>query len=374
VAAATTSLPEWLGGTRNWDYRFCWLRDSALTLFALLSAGYVDEAKAWRDWLLRAMAGSVDQMQIMFGLGGERRLLEWEVDWLPGFAGSRPVRVGNAAKDQLQLDVFGEVMALLHEARLGGIPESRQAWSLQRWMLEHLTRIWREPDEGIWEVRGPRRHFTFSKMMAWVAFDRCIRSAEQFGLEADALDRWRDIRDEIHRDVCDKGFNPEKRSFVQAYGGTELDASLLLIPVIEFLPAHDPRVSGTVEAIERELLVDGFVLRYRTHEVTDGLPPGEGAFLACSFWLVIAYVRLGRLADARALFERLLAIQNDVGLLAEEYDPAAGRQLGNFPQAFSHVALVNAAHLLARALEQPEGAEPPAPTLAAPRATAGHAR
>ena len=340
VAAATTSLPEKIGGSRNWDYRYCWL----------MNGGYFDEAKAWRDWLVRALAGSVDQMQIMYGLAGERRLPEWEVEWLAGFAGSKPVRIGNAAHGQRQLDVYGEVMLLMDEARIGGIPESEQGWSVQRAMLGQLEGIWREPDEGIWEVRGPPRHFTFSKAMAWAAFDRCISSSERFGLDPSPIERWRAIRDEIHADVCRHGYDPELGSFVQSYGGKELDASLLILPVMGFLPIEDPRIAGTVAAIERDLLVDGFVQRYRTTEEVDGLPAGEGAFLACSFWLVQAYAMQGRLEEGRALFERLLGIRNDVGLLAEEYDPVARRQLGNVPQAFSHVALVNAGHRLALAL------------------------
>ncbi len=347
VAAATTSLPEWIGGTRNWDYRFCWLRDSALTLFALMTGGYLDEARAWRDWLVRAMAGSADQMQIMYGLAGERRLEEWEVDWLPGFEGSRPVRIGNAATSQVQLDVYGEVMSLLHEARLGGLPETDQAWSIQKGMLERLETLWREPDFGIWEVRGPARHFTFSKMMAWVAFDRSIKSSEMFGLDECPIERWRAVRDEIHADICAKGFDPEVGAFTQCYDARDLDASLLLLPLFGFLPDGDPRLRSTVEAIERDLVVDGLVRRYHTSDVDDGLPPGEGAFLACSFWLAGAFLQLGRVDDARALFERLLALRNDVGLLAEEYDPVGRRQLGNFPQAFSHVALVNVAQRLA---------------------------
>ena len=353
VAAPTTSLPEWPGGSRNWDYRYCWLRDSAITLYAFMSGGYFEEAEAWRDWLVRAMAGSIDQMQIMYGLAGERRLLEWEVDWLPGFAGSRPVRVGNGASNQLQLDVFGEVMSLMHGAREGGLKESSEAWALQRSMLAHLETVWRQPDAGIWEVRGPMRHFTFSKVMAWVAFDRGIQDGEAFGLDDAQLSRWREVRDEIHREVCSQGYDRDLGSYVQSYGSRNLDASLLLLPFVGFLPHDDPRIRGTVEAIERELLVDGFVLRYRTEETTDGLPGDEGAFLACSFWLVNAYVAVGRLDDARALFERLLAIRNDVGLLAEEYDPRSRRQLGNFPQAFSHVALVTAAHRLGQALAHP---------------------
>ena len=349
VAAATTSLPEWIGGSRNWDYRFCWLRDSAVTLFAFMTGGYFDEAAAWRDWLVRAMAGSAEQMQIMYGLAGERRLEEWEAEWLPGFAGSAPVRIGNGASGQVQLDVYGEVMSLLHEARLGGIAESDQAWSMQRNMLERLGTIWREPDHGIWEVRGPARHFTFSKVMAWVAFDRCIESHERFGLEAPDIAGWRAVRDEIHADICRRGFDAGVGSFVQAYGATALDASLLLIPTLGFLPADDPRVRSTIEAIRRDLVVDGLVRRYHTSRVDDGLPAGEGAFLACSFWLASALVQIGELDAAETLLEELLALRNDVGLLAEEYDPKARRQLGNFPQAFSHVALVNLAHRLAAA-------------------------
>lgn len=345
VAAATTSLPEQLGGPRNWDYRFCWVRDATLTLLALMNAGYYDEAAAWRDWLLRAVAGSPAQMQIMYGLAGERRLTEWEVPWLPGYEGSMPVRIGNAAHGQLQLDVYGEMMDALHQARRGRIPASKAAWALQRALLDHLEAVWREPDEGIWEVRGGRRHFTYSKVMAWVAFDRAVKAADGFGLDG-PVERWRRLRAEIHEDVCRRGFDAELGSFVQAYGARQLDASLLLLPAVGFLPPADPRVRGTVAAVERRLLVDGFVLRYDTAEVADGLPPGEGAFLACSFWLADAYVLLGRIDDARRLFERLLSLRNDVGLLAEEYDPRAGRLVGNFPQAFSHIALVNTAHNL----------------------------
>ncbi|WP_375461180.1 glycoside hydrolase family 15 protein [uncultured Enterovirga sp.] len=349
VAAATTSLPEWIGGGRNWDYRYCWLRDSAMTLFALMNAGYMDEAEAWRDWLVRAVAGGSDRMQIMYGLAGERRLEEWEIDWLPGFAGSKPVRIGNGAHGQLQLDVYGEVMSLLHEARVGGLPESSQAWSMQKGMLKALETLWREPDEGIWEVRGASRHFTFSKIMAWTAFDRCIRSAEEFGLDECPIEHWKSIRDEIHRDVCARGFDLEVGAYVQAYGETALDASLLLLPRVGFLPPDDPRIRSTIEAIERDLVVDGLVRRYHTSEGADGLHGPEGAFLACSFWLADALISIGRVSDAEALFERLLALRSDVGLLAEEYDPKAGRQLGNTPQAFSHVALVNTAHRLAEA-------------------------
>lgn len=348
VAAPTTSLPEQLGGTRNWDYRFCWLRDATLTLLALMNDGYYDEARAWRDWLLRAAAGAPSQLQIMYGLAGERRLLEYEVTGLPGYEGSRPVRVGNAAHRQLQLDVFGEVMDALHQARRGGLDSRKEDWAFQRALLEHLGDIWRQPDEGIWEVRSGARHFTFSKVMAWVAFDRGIRAVEALGLDG-PVDRWRAIRDTIHDEVCARGFDVGLDSFVQAYGSTELDASLLLLPTVGFLPADDPRIRSTIEAIERRLFVDGFLLRYDTATSTDGLPQGEGAFLACSFWLADAYVLVKRLDDARRLFTRLLALRNDVGLLSEEYDTVTKRLVGNFPQAFSHIALVNTAHNLSRA-------------------------
>jgi GH15 family glucan-1,4-alpha-glucosidase len=367
VAAATTSLPEKIGGERNWDYRYCWLRDASITLFALMNGGYVDEAEAWRDWLLRAIAGSTDQLQIMYGLAGERRLMEWEIDWLPGFAGSAPVRVGNGAHGQLQIDVYGEVMSALHRARIGGLPESTAAWALQRDLLVRLESIWESPDAGIWEIRGEPRHFTFSKVMAWVAFDRCIKSAEQFNLDDAPLDRWRGLRDRIHAEVCERGWNEARGCFTQAYGGDELDASLLLLPLFEFLPCSDPRMRATIEAVERDLLVDGFVKRYRTSPGLDGLPSGEGAFLACSFWLVECLAMLGRHDDATGMFERLLTLQNDVGLLAEEYDPVAARQLGNVPQAFSHVALVTTAMRLAESLrrrDQPGMAEASVPVPA----------
>jgi GH15 family glucan-1,4-alpha-glucosidase len=353
VAAPTTSLPEAIGGTRNWDYRFCWLRDATLTLLALMNAGYYGEARAWRDWLLRAAAGAPSQLQIMYGLAGERRLIEFEVSWLPGYEGSRPVRIGNAAHGQLQLDVFGEVMDALHQARRGGLDSRDEDWAFQRAMLEHLTAVWRQPDESLWEVRGGPRQFTYSKVMAWVAFDRGIRAIEVFGFEGPG-DQWRAIRQAIHEDVCAHGFDSKIGSFVQSYGSTELDASLLLIPTVGFLPPGDPRVRGTVEAVERRLFVDGFLLRYDTHTSDDGLPGGEGAFLACSFWLADAYVLLNRVDDARRLFERLLALRNDVGLLAEEYDARAQRLVGNFPQAFSHIALVNTAHNLARTIKPAE--------------------
>jgi GH15 family glucan-1,4-alpha-glucosidase len=353
IAAPTTSLPEQLGGARNWDYRYCWARDATLTLLALMNAGYYDEAHAWHDWLLRAVAGRPDQMQIMYGLAGERRLSEWEVPWLAGYADSRPVRIGNAAHGQLQLDVYGEIMDALHVARREALVGSASGWDLQRALLAHLESMWREPDEGIWEVRGPRCHFTHSKVMAWVAFDRAIKSAEQFGLDG-PLHQWRRVRDEIHADVCTHGFDRELGSFVQCYGGKDLDASLLLLPSVGFLPPNDPRIRGTVEAIERSLMVDGLVFRYDTARTDDGLPSGEGVFLACSFWLVDAYVMLGRLEDARRLFARLIALRNDVGLMSEEYDPAGQRFLGNFPQAFSHVALVNSAFNLTRARKPAE--------------------
>jgi GH15 family glucan-1,4-alpha-glucosidase len=339
VAAATTSLPEQLGGSRNWDYRFCWIRDATLTLTALMGAGYYAEAKAWRDWLHRSLAGTPDDLQIMYGIAGERRLAEWEVPWLPGYQGAHPVRVGNAASGQLQLDVWGEMMDALHLAREGGLAQWPSGWDMQRIALEHLAMIWKGPDDGIWEMRGGRRQFTHSKVMAWVAFDRSIRDAEKYGLEA-PLDEWRIIRDEIHQTVCELGYDPKKGSFTQSFGDQELDASLLLIPQVGFLPIDDARVKGTIAAIERELLVDGFVLRYRTENVKDGLPAGEGVFLACSFWLADCYQRQGRDVEANAMVERLLALRNDVGLLSEEYDTKAGRQLGNFPQAFSHLTLV----------------------------------
>ena len=347
VAAPTTSLPEQIGGVRNWDYRYCWLRDATFTLLALMHAGYYDEARTWRDWLLRAVAGSPDQLQIMYGLGGERRLAEWEIPWLPGYEGSRPVRIGNGAVDQTQLDIYGEILDALYHAQSHGLPPNQHGDAIARVVLTHLAQIWDQPDEGIWEVRGPPQHFTHSKVMAWVAFDRAVKIVEKRGSAAVA-ERWRQVRDRIHEDVCAKAFDPELGSFVQAYGSKALDASLLLLPLVGFLPPTDPRITGTVEAIERRLVVDGFVLRYDTGEVADGLPPGEGAFLACTFWLADNFILQGRIAEARELFERLLALCNDVGLLAEEYDPRKGRQLGNFPQAFSHVALVNTAFNLTR--------------------------
>ncbi len=337
VAAATTSLPEQPGGARNWDYRFCWLRDATFTLIALGDAGFTDEAAHWRDWLLRAVAGDPADLQIMYGVAGERRLTELELDWLPGYEGSSPVRIGNAATDQFQLDVFGEVLDALHQGAQSGVAFSEDAWALQRVLLEFLESAWTEPDEGIWEVRGPRRHFTHSKVMAWVAVDRAVRTVEEFGRPG-PVERWRRLRDEIRRDVLDHGVDDQGR-FVQHYGSTELDASLLMIPLVGFLPATDERVRNTVDAIQRELVVDGYVRRYRTREDLDGLPPGEGAFLLTTFWLADVLALMGRSDEARELFERLLALRNDVGLLAEEYDPRTGRLLGNFPQAFSHTAL-----------------------------------
>ena len=364
VAAPTTSLPEQLGGMRNWDYRYCWLRDATLTLLALMNAGYYDEAKAWRDWLLRAVAGNPQKMQIMYGLAGERRLVEWEAPWLSGYEGSRPVRIGNAAAGQLQLDVFGELMDALHQARVGGLDHSAAGWNLQKAALSQLETIWQLPDEGIWEVRGEPRHFTYSKVMAWVAFDRAIKSAETFGL-AGPVERWRALRAAIHAEVCEKGFNRRIGAFARAYGSDELDASALLIPTVGFLPPSDERLHSTVDAIARNLMRDGFVLRYDTATAADGLPPREGAFLACSFWLVDALVLLGRDDEARALFDRLLALRNDVGLLSEEYDPAVKRLVGNMPQAFSHIALVNSAHNLTHA-QKPAEQRSTAPGAPAP--------
>jgi GH15 family glucan-1,4-alpha-glucosidase len=347
VAAPTTSLPERIGGVRNWDYRFCWLRDATFTLFALMNASYTDEARAWRDWLLRAVAGDPASAQILYGVGGERRIPEFELGWLAGYEGSQPVRVGNAAHDQFQLDVYGEVMDALHQARAHGLPADDHAWSLQRTLMDFLEGVWSTPDEGIWEVRGPRRNFTHSKVLAWVAFDRAVDTVERFDLPG-PVDRWRQIRQQIHDEVCREAFSTERNSFMQAYGSDELDASTLLIPLVGFLPANDPRVTGTIDAIERDLMRDGFVERYavKAHNDVDGLPGGEGVFLPCSFWLVDALLLQERDEEARELFERLLSIRNDLGLLSEEYDPAAKRLLGNFPQAFTHVGLVNSAYNL----------------------------
>jgi GH15 family glucan-1,4-alpha-glucosidase len=348
VAAPTTSLPERIGGDRNWDYRFCWVRDATLTLLALMNAGYYDEAQCWRDWLTRAVAGRPEQMGVMYGVAGERRLTEWEVGWLPGYQDSRPVRIGNAAHEQLQLDVFGEVMDTLHQGRRGGLPASESGWDVQIALLDHLAKVWHKPDNGIWEVRSEPLHFTYSKAMAWVAFDRAIKSSEMFGLPGDVA-RWRKLCAEIHADVCRHGWNEKRNSFTRSYGANDLDASLLLLAPIGFLKPDDPRYRGTVEAIERDLVIDGLVLRYDSLRSKDGLAPGEGAFLACSFWLADAYLLLGRREDAERLFGRLVALCNDVGLLSEEYDPRNRHQLGNFPQAFSHVALINTAFNLTRA-------------------------
>ncbi len=347
VAAGTTSLPEDLGGVRNWDYRYCWLRDATFTLQAMLHAGYREEAKAWRDWLFRAVAGEPGKMQIMYSVKGRRRLDERVLDWLPGYEGSRPVRIGNAAVDQLQLDVYGEVIDMLYQSRAAQLGATKDTWSLETKCLEWIESNWNQADEGMWEVRGGRQHFTYSKVMVWAAFDRAVKTIERFGARG-PLDHWRQIRDEIHSKVCELAFDPARNSFTQAYGSKILDASLLLMPIVGFLPPTDPRMVGTVEAIQRELVKDGLVLRYPTTEGTnlDGLPGEEGAFFACSFWLVDALVLLDRRDEARALFERLLALRNDVGLLSEEYDVRSKRLVGNFPQAFSHVALINSARNL----------------------------
>ncbi|MEU3182617.1 glycoside hydrolase family 15 protein [Streptomyces sp. NPDC006923] len=348
VAAPTTSLPEDPGGVRNWDYRYCWLRDSTLVLGALLSVGYLDEAAAWRDWLLRAVAGDPADLQIMYGLAGERRLPESELPWLSGYEGSAPVRIGNNAVDQLQLDVYGEVIDSFHVARMAGLSPKPHAWSLQLALLDFLESKWREPDEGLWEVRGPRRHFVHSKVMAWVAADRAVRALEADHSLSGDVKRWRTMRDEVHREVCEKGYDPERNTFTQSYGSTELDAATLLIPRVGFLPPDDPRVVGTVDAVRAELGQSGLVRRYSTTgPAIDGLPGDEGTFLVCSFWLADALHMTGRTEEARELFERLLSLRNDVGLLSEEYDPVAGRQLGNYPQAFSHIGLVVTALTLA---------------------------
>ncbi|MBL6613897.1 MAG: glycoside hydrolase family 15 protein [Reyranella sp.] len=348
VAAPTASLPEQIGSERNWDYRYCWIRDSTLTLLALMNAGVYDEAGAWRDWLQRAVAGNPADMQIMYGVMGERRLMEWEADWLPGYLDSKPVRFGNAAHQQFQLDVYGELMDTFEQARKGGLTPSDSGWEVQRVLIDHVDKCWRDPDYGIWETRGPPRHFTYSKVMAWVAFDRAIKAVERHGLSG-PVDKWRATRAEIHDEVCTHGFDPERNTFRASYGDTLLDASLLLLAQVGFIDCGDPRYLGTLAAIERELYVDGFLKRYNTGETDDGLKPGEGAFLACSFWLADAYVSIGRRDDAEKLFKRLLAIRNDLGLLAEEYDTKGGRLLGNFPQAFSHVGLINTAFNLTRA-------------------------
>ncbi len=348
VAAPTTSLPEQLGGVRNWDYRYCWLRDATFTLYALMTGGYTEEARAWREWLINAVAGSPSKLQIMYGLAGERRLTELELPWLPGYEGAAPVRIGNAAHQQHQLDVYGEVMDALYLARRIGLEPSENAWRIQRAIVRFLETDWEKPDEGIWEVRGPQRHFTHSKVMAWVALDRAVKSVEQFGLDG-PVEQWRRLRDHIHRQVCREGFNPQLNSFVQYYGSDRVDASLLMLPLVGFLPATDPRMLGTVEAIQRMLMHDGFVYRYQADEAVDGLPGGEGVFLLCTFWLADNLALQGRHEEAREIFARLLALRNDLGLLSEEYDPHTRRLVGNFPQAFSHVGLINTARNLTRA-------------------------
>jgi GH15 family glucan-1,4-alpha-glucosidase len=347
VAAPTTSLPEQPGGVRNWDYRYCWLRDATFTLLALGGAGYADEARLWRDWLMRAVAGSPEQLQIMYGIAGERRLPEWEATWLPGFETAHPVRIGNAAASQFQLDVYGEVVDAMFQARLHGMPASTRSRAIGGALMDYLESNWDQPDEGIWEVRGPRQHFTHSKVMAWVAFDRAVKAVQQLDVEG-PVERWAALRDRIHAEICRNAFDPTINGFVQAYGSTTLDASLLLLPLVGFLPVDDPRMAGTIAAIERRLMFDGLVFRYDTGQTEDGLPPGEGAFIACSLWFADNLILAGKKAEARAMFERILALRNDVGLLSEEYDPRTQRQVGNFPQAFSHVALVNTALNLTR--------------------------
>jgi GH15 family glucan-1,4-alpha-glucosidase len=368
VAAPTTSLPEWPGGVRNWDYRYCWLRDATLTLYALMQAGYRHEARAWREWLLRAAAGDPSRLQIMYGVAGERRLPEYEATWLGGYENSRPVHIGNAAHEQMQLDVYGELIEALYESRRFGIPPDRWAWALEKMLLDCLESKWEQPDEGIWEIRGEPRHFTHSKVMAWVAFDRAVKSAQHMPLDG-PVDKWARLRDAIHAEVCARGYDAGRNTFTQTYGRPELDASLLMMPLVGFLPATDERMKGTVRAVERELMRDGFLLRYRTDpkHSPDGLPPGEGIFLPCSFWLADTYVQLGRQEEAARLFDRLCSLANDVGLLSEEYDPRAGRMLGNFPQAFTHLALVNTAFNLAghpssAAVQRKDGHRRPAPT------------
>ena len=340
VAAPTTSLPEAIGGVRNWDYRYCWLRDATFTLYALMSNGFLDEARAWREWLLRAVAGTPAQTQIMYGIAGERRLPEMVLPWLPGYEASRPVRIGNAASDQFQLDVFGETADALHHARRFGLDYADVGWQFERSLLAHLETVWEEPDEGIWEVRSGRQHFTHSKVMAWVAFDRAVKDVERLGLEG-PVDRWRTIAARIHDDICTRGFDPALNSFVQYYGGRGVDASLLLLPLVGFLPIDDPRVTATVAAIEKRLIRDGLVYRYSHDTEVDGLPPGEGTFILCSWWLADVYTLQGRRHEAEAMVKRLMALRTDLGLLAEEFDPHANRQLGNFPQAFSHIGLIN---------------------------------
>lgn len=348
VAAPTTSLPEKLGGARNWDYRFCWLRDATFTLLALMNSGYTEEATAWHNWLLRAAAGSPSNMQIMYGIWGQRRLLEWEAGWLDGYEGAQPVRIGNAAHAQLQLDVYGELIDAFHQSRMAKLKLDDETWALECNVIEHLAEVWDEPDHGIWERRGEPRHYVFSKVMSWVAFDRGIKSAEAFGFKAPLL-HWRALRDAIHRDVCHRGFDAEENSFVESYGSKLLDASLLLLPAVGFLPASDPRICGTVAAVEKYMMRDGFVLRHDPREISEEEQPIEGAFLACTLWLADAHVLAGNLDRAQELFDRIAGLANDVGLLAEEYDSIARRQTGNFPQALTHIALVNTAHNLSAA-------------------------
>ena len=372
VAAATTSLPERVGGVRNWDYRFCWVRDATFTLYSLLLAGYHDEARAWHEWLLRAAAGKPEQLQVLYGVAGERQLTELELPWLPGYEGSTPVRIGNAAAAQYQLDIYGELLDAFHLARAAGLADAAADWSFERVLVNFVASRWGDPDRGIWEMRGAQHHFTHSKVMAWVALDRAIKAAEKSGRKA-PLKEWRRVRARIHADVSEKGVDAARGVFVQRYGSTELDASALLIPLVGFVPRGDPRVRATVEAIERELTVDGLVLRYRTSQDVDGLPAGEGVFLPCSFWLADNLALLGRRAEAQALFTRLLGLRNDVGLLSEEYDPRSGRFLGNIPQALAHVALVNTARNLAQPngpsehRERARGDEPPGGRAAPPR-------
>jgi GH15 family glucan-1,4-alpha-glucosidase len=348
VAAPTTSLPEKLGGQRNWDYRFCWLRDATFTLLALMNSGYTEEASAWHNWLLRAVAGAPAHMQIMYGIMGQRRLLEWEAGWLPGYEGAQPVRVGNAAHAQLQLDVYGELIDAFHQSRMAELELDKGSWAVECAVLEHLAEVWDQPDHGIWERRGEGRHYVTSKVMTWVGFDRGIKSAEKFGFKA-PLDRWRSLREAIHRDVCENGFDREQNSFVESYGSQLLDASILLLPSVGFLPASDPRVLGTLAAIEMHMMRDGFVLRHDPREISDEKQPIEGAFLACSLWLADAFVLAGEIAKAQAVFDRVVAVANDLGLLAEEFDSGEGRQTGNFPQALTHIALINTAHNLSDA-------------------------
>jgi GH15 family glucan-1,4-alpha-glucosidase len=355
VAAPTTSLPEELGGSRNWDYRYCWLRDATFTLLALMNSGYTEEASAWHSWLLRAVAGSPAGMQIMYGIMGQRRLLEWEAGWLPGYEGARPVRIGNAAHAQLQLDVYGELIDAFHQSRMTKLKLDEESWALECTVLDHLAEVWDHPDHGIWERRGNPRHYVSSKVMTWVAFDRGIKSAERFGFKA-PLDRWRSLRETIHRDVCERGFDVAQNAFVESYGSRLLDASILMLPSVGFLPASDPRVRGTLAAIERHMMRDGFVLRHDPREVSDEQQPIEGAFLACTLWLADAFVLAGEVDKAQTLFDRVVSIANDLGLLAEEFDTLALRQTGNFPQALTHIALVNTAHNLCdarRASEKP---------------------